>query len=116
MNSFSDTFNSYIIPLLGAVALVLVIIFLIYLIRLIDNASRTVLKTHKTIDLVDTSIEKIQAPLNTIEKVSNTVNKAHDATVKVVSEAKDFVNKNIEVLKNKVSSSNEDYYDEEDEE
>ena len=29
---------------------------------------------------------------------------------------KDFVNKNIEVLKNKVSSSNEDYYDEEDEE
>ena len=113
MNSFSDTFNLYIIPLLGAIALCMLIALMYYLIKLTNKASDTLSKTHKTIDLVDGSIEKIQAPLETVEKVSKTVDKAHDATVNAVNTAKDFVSKSVENIKNKVSSNDEDEYEDE---
>lgn len=113
MNSFSDTFNYYIIPLLGAIALVFVIALLYYLIKLVNNATDTLNKTHKTIDLVDSSIEKIQAPLATVERVSKGVDKAHDATVKVVNSAKDFVVKNADLIKKKLVSDNEEETDDE---
>lgn len=116
MNSFGDTFNSYIIPLLGAVALVFVIALIFYLIKFVNKATDTLTRTDKTIDLVDTSIEKIQAPLNTVAKVSNTVEKAHDSTVKVVTGAKDFVNKNIEVLKERIINRDDEEEDEESDE
>ena len=115
MNSFSDTFNLYIIPFLGAAALCMVIALIYYLIKLINKASDTLSKTHKTIDLVDDSIEKIQAPLETVEKVSKTVDKAHDATVNAVNSAKEFVTKNVNNIKNKIVSNEEDEYEDEEE-
>ena len=115
MNTFSDTFNFYIIPFLGAAALCMVIVFLYFLIKFIKDASNTLNKTHKTIDLVDSSIEKIQAPLNTVEKVSKTVDKAHDAVADVAHSAKDFVVNNIENIKNKFTSEDEEYNDDEEE-
>ncbi len=91
-----------LLPILGAVCLVCVIILLIKLIRVTSDIDVTLLKTHGTIDLVDRSIEKVQAPLDTVAKVSGTVDRAHDATVIAVKDAKDFVVKNAGEIKDRV--------------
>ena len=107
---------SDLLPTLGAACLICLIILLIRLIKMIGSVNNTLLKAHTTIDLVDQSIEKVQAPLDTVAKVSGTVDKAHDATVLAVKDAKDYVTKNAGDIKEKVmafvSRESEDENDE----
>ena len=100
--SFHDLCNT-LMPILGAAVLVCLIILLIKLIKMIEDADAALLKSHETIDLVDRSIEKVQVPLDTAVKVSESVDKAHDATIEAVGTAKDFVVKNATEIKGKVS-------------
>lgn len=105
MDAFIIAFRdlcSDLMPILGAVCLVCVIILLIKLIKVMSSVNSTLLKTHTTIELVDRSIEKVQAPLDTVAKVSGTVDKAHDATLVAVKDAKDFVVKNAGEIKDRV--------------
>ncbi len=105
MDAFIIAFRdlcSDLMPILGAVCLVCVIILLIKLIKVMSSVDSTLLKTHTTIELVDRSIEKVQAPLDTVAKVSGTVDKAHDATLVAVKDAKDFVVKNAGEIKDRV--------------
>ena len=100
---------SDLLPTLGAVCLACLIILLIKLIKMIGNVDSTLLKTHTTIDLVDQSIEKVQAPLDTVAKVSGTVDKAHDATVSAVKDAREFVVKNAgDIMERVMAFVNED--------
>ncbi|MBO4919375.1 MAG: hypothetical protein J5365_04385 [Erysipelotrichaceae bacterium] len=92
-----------LLPTLGAACLVCLIVLLIKLIKVMDSVDATLLKTHGTIDLVDKSIEKVQAPLDTAVKVSGTVDKAHDATLVAVKDAKDFVVKNAGEVKDRIA-------------
>lgn len=94
MDSFILAFRNLcndLMPILGAICLVCLIILLIKLIKVMSSVDSTLLKTHETIDLVDKSIEKVQSPLDTAVKLSGTVDKAHDATLVAVKDAKDFV-------------------------
>lgn len=105
MNEFIESFSKLseqLIPILGATALVFVIVLIYKLIKMLGGLDATVEKTNKTIDMVDNSIDKIQAPLDTVVKVSHTVDKAHDATVNAVTNAKDLVVKSAEEIKDKV--------------
>ncbi len=95
---------SDLLPILGAICLVCLIILLIKLIKVLSSVDETLLKTHVTIDLVDRSIEKVQAPLDTAVKVSSTVDKAHDAAINAVKEASDFIVSNAGEIKEKVLS------------
>ena len=107
MDAFIVAFSNLskdLIPILGAACLVCVIILLIKLIKVLSSVDDTLLKTHVTIDLVDRSIEKVQAPLDTVAKVSGTVDKAHDATVSAVADAKEFMVKNAGDIKERVMS------------
>lgn len=111
MDAFIETFSAFadqIMPILGAAALICVVILLIKLIKIMGNLNITVDKTNKTIDLVDDSIDKIQKPLDTVVKVSNTVDKAYDATVAAVTATKDFVAKQAANLKDKVTEHVDD--------
>lgn len=113
MDAFIKSFSSLadeLMPILGAVALVCVIILLIKLIKIFGGFNTTVDKANKTIDLVDETIEKAQAPLDTVVKVSHTIDKAHDATVAAVDAVKDMAVKAVKEVKNKV----DDYIDSED--
>lgn len=92
-----------IMPILSAIVLVCLIILLIKLIKVLTNVNNTLLKTHTTIDLVDKSIEKVQSPLDTVVKVSGTVDKAHDATISAVKEATDYVSAHAGEIKDKVT-------------
>ena len=91
-----------LIPILGAACLVYVIILLIKLIKVLSSVDLTLVKIPTTIDLVGRSIEKVQAPLDTVAKVSETVDKAHDATLVAVKDAKEFVVKNADDIKERV--------------
>ena len=105
MDAFIQSFSvlsRQLLPILGAIALVFVIILLIKLIKIMGSLDLTVGKTNKTIDLVYLSIEKVQEPLNTAVKVSHTVDKAHDATISAVTSAKDFIVKSASEVKDKV--------------
>ena len=55
------------------------------------------------IDMVDNTIEKVQSPIDTVVKISTTVDKAHDATIKACKDAKEFVDNNAVIIKEKVS-------------
>lgn len=105
MDAFIQSFSvlsEQLLPILGAVSLVCVIILILKLIKVLGSLDDTLLKSHGTIDLLDQSIEKVQAPLDTVVKVSNTVDKAHDATVQAVGSAKDYIVKSAETIKDKV--------------
>ena len=105
MDAFIQSFSilsKQLLPILGAVSLVCLIVLLLKLIKFLGSLDDTVIKSHKTIDLLDQSIEKVQAPLDTVVKVSNTVDKAHDATVQAVDSAKDYIVKSAETIKDKV--------------
>ena len=91
-----------LLPILGAVCLVCLIILLVKLIKVMSSVDSTLLKTHTTIELVDRSIEKVQAPLDTVVKVSGTVDHACDATVNAVRDAKEFVVRNAGDIKERV--------------
>lgn len=92
-----------VLPILGVIALIVVIILIIELIKTLKNANLFLNKTKGTVDLVDESIKKVQAPLDSVVKVSHTVDVAHDATIKGLTEAKDFISKNAENIKEKIS-------------
>jgi len=93
-----------IMPILGAACLICVIILLIKTIKVMESVDATLIKTHPSIDLLDQSMEKLQAPLDTAVKVSDVVDKAADATVEAAKEAKDFIVKNAGEIKDKVVS------------
>lgn len=106
MNTFLETAKEIslnVLPLLGVIALIVVIILIIELIKTLKNANNFLNKTKGTVDLVDESIKKVQAPLDSVVKVSHTVDAAHDATIKGLGEAKDFIAKNAETIKEKIS-------------
>lgn len=107
MDSFIVAFRNLcneIMPILGAVCLVCVIILLIKTIKVMESVDATLIKTHPSIDLLDQSMEKLQAPLDTAVKVSDVVDKATDATVEAAKEAKDFIVRNAGDIKDKVMS------------
>ena len=56
--------SSELLPTLCLVVLVLLIVLIARLIKLVNEVEGTLHKTHNTIDLIDTSIEKAQVPLD----------------------------------------------------
>ena len=97
-----------LLPILGATILVVLIIFLIKLIKTLNITNSVIDRSKITIDLVDQSIEKIQSPLDTAVKISHTVDNVHDKGVQVAADVKDFAEKNIDVLKEKISKMTAD--------
>ena len=85
MDAFIIAFSNLckdLLPILGAVCLVCIIILLIKLIKVMSSVDSTLLKTHGTIDLVDRSIEKVQAPLDTVVKNAGDIKERVIAFVK----------------------------------
>ncbi len=88
-----------LLPIIGAVVLVFLCIFLRKLWKLIDHASDMVVRLNPTINLVDQSIEKVQAPLDTAVKYSKTLDNVHDKTIESVNRAAETASENVEKLK-----------------
>lgn len=107
MNNALETIREIsqsILPLIGVIVLILTIVLVIKLIRILKNLNSVLLKTNSTVDLVDKSIEKVQAPLDSAVKLSHSVDVAHDATIKGLEEAKEFIVKGTDIIKDRISN------------
>ncbi|MBR2990521.1 MAG: hypothetical protein IKF51_03560 [Solobacterium sp.] len=67
-----------ILPILGALVLIFLCVLLKKCWALIDGLTGTVKNLDPTLRKVDDSIAKVQAPLDTVVKYSNTLNDVHD--------------------------------------
>ncbi|MBQ0035636.1 MAG: hypothetical protein KBT35_01825 [Firmicutes bacterium] len=103
LNSFHDLSNT-LIPILGVIILVIVIILLINIIGLVRSAKKVTDRLPETVGLTNKSIEKVQAPLDTMVKMSATVDKVHDEAIDAAKATKDFIVTNIDVIKEKITS------------
>lgn len=92
-----------LMPILGAICLVVLVIILIKLVKILESVNVTINKTHPSIDLVEKTLDKVQSPLDTTVKLAKSVDKAYDVGAKVVDEASDFVSKNAVVIKKKIN-------------
>lgn len=80
-----------LLPILGAAALVYLCILLKHLWQLIDTARETVKNLDPTISGVNQSLDKIQAPLDTVVRLSHSVDKVQTKTDELLAKAADFV-------------------------
>jgi uncharacterized protein YoxC len=91
--------SEQLLPILGAVALIFLCIFLKKLSELIESITATVKGLDPTLRLVDKSIEKVQTPLDTVVKYSQSLDRVHDKTAEAFGKAADFASENIDNLK-----------------
>ena len=78
---------SQLVPVLSAVALVFLCIFLKKLATLMDTVNRAVTSLDPTLQKVNQSIDKVQAPLDTAVRYSHTLDKVHDKAGDLVDKA-----------------------------
>lgn len=97
-------FSLNLLPILGVIVLIVLIILLICLIKTIKTTNCVISKTSNTVDLVDDSLKKVQAPLDSVVKVTDSIDRAHDATVQGIKNAKEYVSKGADKLKDKISN------------
>ncbi|MBR2811805.1 MAG: hypothetical protein IKD69_10525 [Solobacterium sp.] len=96
------------LPILGAVALIFLCMVLNRAAKLVSAITDTVKGLDPTLRLVDRSIEKVQAPLDTVVRYSHSLDKVHDKTSETLAKAADFASENIDQLKTKLSAMKED--------
>ena len=84
-----------LLPILGAVALVFLCIFLKKLATLMDTVNHTIQSLDPTLQKVNQSIDKVQAPLDTAVKYSHTLDKVHDKAGSLVDKATEMANEGI---------------------
>ena len=77
--------SSQVVPIAGALALIFLCIVLNRLWKLLEAITATVRNLDPTLKLVDQSIEKVQAPLDTVAKLSHTVDDVRDKTAESIA-------------------------------
>ena len=93
-----------LLPIIGAVVLVFLCILLRKVWQTIDALRKTIEGLDPTLRLVDKSIEKVQAPLDTVAKYSKTFDKVHDKTSAVIGKVTDFANDKLDSLKETIKT------------
>lgn len=93
-----------LVPILG----VAVLCFLIYLLRhcvtFVKELTVTVQKTTQTMEGVDKSIDKLQAPLDTVVRLSGTVDQLQETAVETVKNVAGFMAGNLDSAKEAFAS------------
>ena len=70
----------------------------------VDALRKTIEGLDPTLRLVDKSIEKVQAPLDTVAKYSKTFDKVHDKTSAAIGKVTDFANDKLDSLKETIKT------------
>ncbi len=80
--------SEQLIPIVIVIVLVFLAIALFRLGNLLSDGSDTMQSLKGSIKLVEKSLDKAQAPLDTIVKLSKTVDGAHDSAINLVEDTK----------------------------
>lgn len=94
-----QTTSEQLLPIIGAVALIFLCILLKKAWELIEELTKTVKDLGPTIKLVDQSMEKVQAPLDTAVKISHTVDDVHDKAASSVTKVVNVTMENFDKAK-----------------
>lgn len=92
-------FSELILPTLGAFALIALIVLLVRLCALAKEATQRIKELQPTLQHVDMSIEKIQAPLDTAVNLAHSVDKAQESCEKAVHQASVYISEQLDSLK-----------------
>lgn len=98
-----------LLPILGAVALIYLCILLKHAWKLIDTANDTVKGLDPTVKLANESLEKVQAPLDTVVRLSHSVDDVQAKTAAAFANAGEWATQNVDKLKDFVGSKTSDY-------
>jgi uncharacterized protein YoxC len=90
---------STLLPVLGAAALIYLCIVLKHLWKLIDEAKEKVEKLDPTIAGVNSSLEKIQAPLDTLVRFSHSADKVSDKAADLMNKTTEFFSSELNKVK-----------------
>lgn len=93
-----------LLPIIGAVVLVFLCILLRKVWQTVDVLRKTIEGLDPTLRLVDKSIEKVQAPLDTVAKYSKTFDTVHDKTSAAIGKMTDFANDKLDSLKETIKT------------
>lgn len=97
-------FSNLILPTLGAAALIALTVLLVRCCRLVNEATQRIKELQPTIQSVDKSIEKIQAPLDTAVNLAHSVDKAQQTAEHVVQQASAYISDQLDSLKNNLQT------------
>ncbi|MBR2761290.1 MAG: hypothetical protein IKD66_08965 [Solobacterium sp.] len=102
-----------LLPILGALALVYLCILLRHAWKMVDSLTETVKNLDPAVKNVNLSMDKVQAPLDTVVKYSHTLDEAHDAAMDGLHRIADSAAEGVEKMKDAISEtlSNNDGYD-----
>ncbi|MEG0177865.1 hypothetical protein [Anaerorhabdus sp.] len=106
MNEFieaAQNLSVQLLPILGVIVLIFLCVLLVKLTNLVKTVDGSVKEFHGTMKLVDKSIEKAQAPLDTAVKLSHTVDEVHDKSYAAVKQASEYVSENMGTVKSYIN-------------
>ena len=101
-------FSNLILPTLGAVALIALIVLMIKCIALVKEATNRIKELQPTLQSVDKSIEKIQAPLDTAVNLAHSVDKAQQQAEQAIHQASAYLGEQLDHLKASLASMKAD--------
>ena len=93
-----------LLPILGVTVLIILIIVLLNINKLIKSLNTNTKDLDKTVDLVNSSLEKAQQPIDTVVSLSKTVDKVHESGIVVVKEAAGVIASNFTVMKDYINN------------
>ena len=92
-------FSNLILPTLGAIALIALTVLFVRLAALVKEATLRIKELQPTIQNVDKSIEKIQAPLDTAVNLAHSVDKAQQNAEEAMHQASVYISDQLDKLK-----------------
>ena len=92
-------FSNLILPTLGAITLIALTVLFVRLASLVKEATLRVKELQPTIQNVDKSIEKIQAPLDTAVNLAHSVDKAQQNAEEAIHQASVYISEQLDKLK-----------------
>ena len=103
-----------LLPIIGAAALIFLCIVLRRLAKLLEESTVIIKELNPTVKSVNESLEKVQAPLDTVIKYSHTLDDVHDKTIDSVQKMAESASDGVDRVKDYVSSRIQDLdtYDE----
>lgn len=98
-------FAQLLLPVVGVIVLILLGWVLWEVIIVVKNLDTTVSKVNDTIDIVDNSLNRLEAPLKTVENISQSVDDVMNfVRHSVIEKSVDMISENFTVVKDWASS------------
>lgn len=109
--NLTSTVSGKLLPILGATALVFLIVFVRRLILVLTSANEAIHSLKKTLDSAGKQLDALDKPMQTLNEISETVDNVHEASKSVIRSLLSSVIDNVGTLVKKSSNRNNSFHD-----